>query len=648
MRLIIAALITLALAGPALAQPVVPSSRRPASTATDTSAKPAPAKAPEKPAKPVNLPKLGGLSPGTPSPWGIAPELRPKDARRALWYLQAVATAASMTFTPVAEARRVAYAMTVPLRSDRQFLGARVVFPVGGSPSNGVTSNSFSLARGGSATTSLLYGIAFPISTSETLSFDAVTYARGGVDLLARSWGASLPYGGYVDKSRDTRYAIPGFSTQLGRATYLREGPRHRIRAVIGDYTPIIYSPIEGPRERNFLDLGALTFRPFESNTSILGFGTAYPLDRQFGPQRTAVRGGDVYVRSGDFEAEVLSARQETHPSEPFNGWRYRGAVGGRLAVVKPTWGLGISSWNMYGDNLAVRDDPTSRTVPGGHECLWAVDGSTRVSGGLHAYGAFATSLFERNERTYPSGDDAVVLGLVQKGWPGKNGEVRLYYQTVGPNYEDLNVRNQLYMPANYRIWGGDISHPFKGGNLSFSLRQSEQLKPDIFASGGFANSDAFFPSSAHNRGKGQILDWLAMADVEIPQTPCHLYLSWEEVAYARSLTPGLQHSATHRTVGQQMAMLRIKASPQLAVDVGVIHFQTGGTEGVFERTMIFNEKQTVPRLSLTYTPSQDTSAYLMLQRFGHTDGVLLSNGLNNYHASTVLLEVQSRWGGKL
>lgn len=649
-NIVVTSLLAASLMGTALAQGASPIAK-PAPTA-DGKAKSADEKAKTaagKESKQSFLPKIGGLSPGTPSPWGIPPELRIKGSRQVEWFLQNVATEASMSFSPVAESRGVAYAMTVPLRSDRQFLGTRIVTPIGGDTRDGITSNSFKLARGGAATTDLLYGFAFPLSDAETLTVDGNVYARGGNDVLARSWGATLPYGAYVDHSTDTAYAIPGFSPTFNRLTYHREGPKHRLRAVVGDYNPIMWSPVEGERERNYIDLNNLMFRPFIANTSILAFGTVYPPDRQFGPVRPAVRGGDVYLRSGDFEGEVLSARTETHPSEPFSGWRYRQALGGRVGVRKPTWGLGASFWNMYGDNLAVPADPTLGNVPAGDETLWALDGSSRVLGDLSAFGAYAQTGFSRNGNAFNDHNDAVILGLIQKGWPGKNGEIKLHYQSIGANYEGLSVRNQLFCPANYRVWSGDIRYPFKGGVLTFSLRQSEQLQPDIAARGAvFANNDIFFPSNAHNKAKGNILDWLGGLEFEIPKTPCRIYLSNEYVTFHRGLTPSLNFSATSRTVGQQMAVVRFKASEQLSVDVGVMHFQTGGTLGSFTRDIIFDEKQTVPRIGISYTPQADISAYLLLQKFQHTDGVVFSNGLNNYNASTVLLEVQSRWGGRL
>lgn len=594
------------------------------------------------------LPRRGGLSPGTPSPWGIPPEILGRASHGAFWYVQQVVTAASMSFSPVAEARKVAFASTIPLRSDRLALGTRVSIPVGGSPSNGVTGSSFQLARGGSATTSLVYGLAFPLGEGKVVSVDAITYARGGNDLLARSWGATLPYGAFVDHSRVTAYSIPGFSTQLGRVTYLGEGLRHRLRAVVGDYVPVIYSPVEGARERNFIDLGNLTFRPFQANLSILGFGTTYPFDVQFGPSRPAVRGADVYLLSGDIELELLSAHQETHPSEPSDRYQYRASVGGRAAIQKPDWGVGVSAFNMYGDNLRVPTDPTRGIVAGGHEFLWALDGSSKLVGDLSVFGAFASSRFDRNGVAFSKESDAVVAGLVQRGWPGRQGEVRLQYQSIGPNYEDLNVRNQVYMPANYAVWNLSARYPFRGGVLTGSVRQLGQRNPGLVARDAYANADVFFPSNAANQVRGQILDWLVTADVAIPKTPCRLYASWEEVSFDRGATPGLANSATRRSVGQQTAMLRIEASPQVMVDVGVVHFQSGGTLGAFNRDVLLNEKQTVPRVSVTWSAGRDLSAYLAVQRFTHVDGLSISKGLNNYNADTVLLEVQSRWGGRL
>lgn len=608
-----------------------------------------------RPARMAPMPKIGGLPPGTQSPWGIPPELRPPNANRVLWYVQAVTTAASMSFSPTAEARDVSFALTIPLRADRMFLGTRDVTPVGGDIRDGVTGNSFKLARGGAATTSIAYGLAFPISKRETVSIEAATYASAGVDLLRRSWGSTLPYGAFIDEAKVPGYSIPGLSVQFGAATWYREGKKHRIRAVVGNYFPILFSPVEAvTRERNFIDLANLMFRPFQGNLSILAFGTTFPPDRQIvGPGRPAVRGGDVYLRSGDIEAEILSARQETHPSEPFNRWRYRQSVGGRLAMIKPTWGLGVSAWNMYGDNVqqtnfAQTNSTELRTIPGGHETLWTVDGSTRVTGGLSVFGALASSHFERGDRIYLRDNKAFVAGLNQKGWPGYNGEVRLQYQTVGPSYEGLNVRNQVFMPSNYRIWSADVRYPFKGGNAALSVRQSTQLDPSVSRGSRFAGDDPFFPSDPRNQCRGNILDWLATADFQIPKTPCHLYLSWEEIDFQRGLTAGLPLSDTHRNVSQQMAMLRIQADPRWTVDLGVIRYRSRGVVGYFAFPRLHDEQQTVPRIEVTYSPSPDLRAYLALQQFSYIDSVSFSNGLNNYSASTILMEVQSRWGGRL
>lgn len=634
-KILIGVLLGLALRAPCAAAPKPPLGVPAPTTGTGGAAKPAAA-------------KTGGLSPGTPSPWGIPPELRKKGARRAMWYAQMVATEAAMSFSPRAAASHVAYDQTIPLRSDRQALGTRVIFPEGGNRSDGVTSNSFELARGGVATSNLILGVAFPLTDVDTLSFDSSFYARDGNPTLARSYGATLPYGAFVDQSRKTQFSIPGFCPQFHRMTWHREGSRHRFRVAVGDYTPFVWSPVEGSPWRNYIDLNQLTFRPFAANTSVMAFGTIYPPDRQFGPVRPELRGFDAYLKSGDFEVEVLDGRQETHPSAPFDVWRFRQAVGGRIGVDRPDWGLGYSMFHMYGDNIAVIADPTSATVPAGSEGLWSVDGSLRVLGNLSAYGALASTTFRRNGISYNEKNQALVAGLFLKGWPGKRGDARLQYQTIGANYDALNVRNQISYPANYSMWIAEARYPFQGGTVYLSGRHYNQLQPDIAQRGtSFATNDVFFPSNRNNQGKGGIFDWVAGAEFDIPKTPCRLYFSWEEVAFRRGATPGLNFSATHRSVGQQMAMMRIQATPEVAVHLGYAFFHAGGTIGAFNRNILNKESQSIPRLGVTWKPDPDTSAYLMLQKFQYTDGLAISGGLNNYDASTVILEVQTRFGGE-
>lgn len=571
-----------------------------------------------------------------------------KKARRAeRWYAATEASYVANT-VPLGAARRgIAFSGEIPLRSDRELMGVRFVTPTGGDASDGITSNTFRLDRGGAASASLLFGVAVPTSGTASVAVEGVTYLRGGVPTIARSWGATLPYGHFVDSSRARGYGMPSLQPDLYHAQYADEWKDLAYRVTLGDFHPVVWAPQSGPRERNLLDLSCLTFRPFLNNITQSNVGSPFPPDRIDPGNRLAVRGADVWIKAGEVEAEMLRARAETHPSSPSETFAYREAVGGRAGLARKKWGLGFSAFHMYGDNFTAA--PTAATlpprIPAGSETLWSVDGSACVAGGLHAYGFVGSTDFRRTQ-VFSRKNRAWVVGLLQKDFMTRGGEWRLQYQAVDPNYEPLGVHLRTQYPENYAAFSSGLRLPFRpGGSLLFSLRAFSQLQPDIAPGPGFAGTDPFFQADARNRGQGSVLDWLAATDFQVGRLPLRVYLSWEEIAFRRGGTPGLAFSATHRSVTQRMAVLRYNPLPELAVDVGAILYGSGGTVGSFARDVQFAESQTVPRLGLTWTPDREHLVRLLLRGYHFRDHLAASRGLNDFDAAQCVLEVHARLG---
>lgn len=581
-----------------------------------------------------------------------SPSERDKDKTKrdkVQWYgsLSGAYSGISLPFS--AATRKVAYSGEIPLRLDREFLGTRYVTPVGGSLSDGITGNSFQLDRGGASSANLLVGLAIPTSDASWLSFDANTYFRGGNPLIARSWGALLPYGHFLDVGNYNGFKPPTFEPQFYRGMWFENTKERKMRAVVGDYLPMTWYSASGPRERNFVDLGLLTFRPFVINLSEMGAGSVYSTDRSEPELRAPVRGASFWMQQGPFEVETLYARGETHPSTPFDGFRYREAVGGRAGWQTKWWGAGFSFWHMYGDNYATAGAPTVGVVPGGSETLWSLDTSAQFLKNFYGYGTVARTRFSKDKNIFSSKDEALVLGLMLKSCPGKDGYIRVQYQTLDPNYEPLSVRQRVTYPENYCLVSGEVKYPFTGGSAMVSVRQYGQMQPDVAVRGThFAVADQFFPSSASNRGRGNILDWLLATDFDLGtrNSPWHLFASWESVHFTRGTTPGLAYSATDRTVTQQMGLLRYAPWKQWAFDVGVARYSSNGYIGTFARNVTFNETQLIPRLGVNYRPNDDSVVKLTWRNYDFRDGNPVAKGINDYSAQQIMLELETKLGG--
>ena len=568
---------------------------------------------------------------------------------RVQWYGSLYGAYSGIGMPATVAARKVAYSGEIPLRMDREALGSRYVVPVGGNPSDGVTANSFMLDPGAATSANLLLGLAIPTSDTSWLALDSNAYVQAGNHLISRSWGALMPYGHFLDTSPANGYALPSFEPQFYRATWLEKTPVRRMRVVLGDYLPMTWNPVRGPRERNFVELASLTYRPSVGNISETGTGSVFSTDRTVPELRVPVRGADFWMQQGPMEIETLVSRSETHPSTPTDGIVYREALGGRVGWQTQTWGAGFSFWHMYGENMAVPAAPLSGHVPAGQETLWCLDTSARFLPNLHGYGTVARTRSSRNQFVFSKNDEALVLGLMLKDFPGKDGTIRVQYQSVDPNYEILGIRQRVAYPENYTCWQGEIRHPFTGGSVTASLRQYQQLQPDILGrDAAFATSDPVFPSSSLNRGRGVIQDWLLATDLDLgtPGSPWHFYASWEQVHYDRGTTPGLAYSACHRSVTQQMAMLRYAPGEQWALDIGVARFASQGFLGTFTRDVTFNENQVIPRLGITYKPSEDCLLKLTWRHYDFRDGNAVAQGLNDYSAQQILLELQTKMGG--
>lgn len=600
-------------------------------------------------------PAAGGKPPEKVAPDGPAAKpggktKDPKKKRKVQWYVKTHGAYVGETISMRAQQREIAYDHEIPLRTDRQGLGKVYVTPKGGAANNGITANAFRLDRGAAVADTLRLGLAIPTSEAGTLTLEGNVYMSGGVPSIARSFGVQLPYGRYVDSyPRNNDYSLPSFSPQFLKGMYEERRKDYQWRVTGGDFVPTMWSGnVRVNRERNFIDLARVGFRPPVAGLTDVAIGTDFAPDRDIYDYLWPVRGIDGWAKVGPIEVEIVQARSETFPTFPYNGWDYRGYTGGRIEYSRPNdWGVGFQGFHMWGDNLSVASDPLSRKTPAGSEVLYSLDGSMRLFGKVHGYGMFATTDFVMT-RDYNSKNKMVIVGAVHRDFLTPKGELRLQWNSVDPNYESLGIRSLTTYPANYNCLVGEWKYPFKGGSAFFSIRDYMQQQPDIFSSvnsNAFAVNDFFFPSNSGNRKAGNVLDWLASVDFDLGRLPLHLYLSAENVHFLRAGTPGLANSSTNRVVEQQVAMLRYNLSKQLSVDVGVTRFASRGNVGAFTTNVLFNEAQTNPRLGINWSPSNDYMVRFLYRDFKFVDGVTSSAGLNNYDCSQFRLEVQARVG---
>ena len=99
------------------------------------------------------------------------------------------------------------------------------------------------------ANRSLLTNTVFPIDLApvKAVVLAQVPMTVGMSMILAGKVTNVTAFGAFVDRSASNVFDMPSFEPTFGRLTYVREGPKHKVRAVAGDYREAMDIMFHGP-----------------------------------------------------------------------------------------------------------------------------------------------------------------------------------------------------------------------------------------------------------------------------------------------------------------------------------------------------------------------------------------------------------------